>query len=105
MLLSDVEKLLGITVEETQKPTYEARLVAAIDQAKTECGRDFLDDEGKLSIPSGAQMGVAWIVKAMGETPNVSSQSLGDMSKSFFEGATYRAALGFLKPYRKAGFK
>ena len=55
-------------------------------------------------IPTGAQMGIAWMVKAMRENPNVSSQTLGDMSKSFFQGATYKAALKMLRPYRKAKF-
>lgn len=106
MLLTDLELLLNITIVGTSdEATYDARLDAGINLAKEYCNRDFLNDDGVLVIPKGAQMGVALLVKAMGEGQNVQSQSLGDMSKSFFEGGTYKAALGYLKPYRKAGFR
>jgi hypothetical protein len=106
MQLADVEKLLNITIVGTpQEDVFEARLAAAIDQAKQYCNRDFLNDEGQLEIPKGAQMGIALIVKAMGENQNVSSQSLENMSKSFFENGTYKAALQYLKLYRRAGFR
>lgn len=106
MQLVDVDNLLNTSyVGATNEAVFEARLDAAKDQAKTYCNRSFVDDAGNEAIPKGAQMGIALIVKAMGENQNVQSQSLGDMSKSFFEGATYRSALGYLKPYRKASFK
>jgi hypothetical protein len=105
MLLTDLEALLEITITEGQKKAYEKRLAAAIDLAKKECNNNFEDELGQLKIPEGAQMGVALIVKAMGEkNNNVASQGLGDMSKSFFEGGTYRAALGYLRSYRKVKF-
>lgn len=105
MQLSDVINLTGITVSAAQKPMYEARLVAAIDQAKQYCNNQFLDVDGKESIPGGAQMGIAMMVKALGEQQNVASQSLGDMSKSFFQNGTYAAAMPYLKAYRRSGFK
>lgn len=105
MQLNDVEKLLGITVAEAQKPMYEARLAVAIDQASEYCKNDFKDATGVVTIPVGAKMGIALMVKDMGEQKNVASQSLGDMAKSFFQNATNDAAMKFLKPYRKASFK
>jgi hypothetical protein len=105
MLLIDVEKLLGITVTEAQKPMYEARLEVAIDQASAYCKNDFKNDLGVVTIPTGAKMGIALMVKDMGEQKNVQSQSLGDMAKSFFQNGTSNAAMQFLKPYRKASFK
>jgi hypothetical protein len=104
MDVSDVQSLLGITISEDQQTMYEARLGAAIDQAKAYCNNEFLDADGNESIPPGAQMGIALMVKAMGENQNVASQSLGDMSKSFFANGTFNAAATYLKPYRKMKF-
>lgn len=110
MLLSDVDALLNTSyVGSSNEAVYEARLDAAKDQTKKYCNNEFLveQDDGtyKEVIPKGAQMGIALMVKSMGESQNVSSQALGDMSKSFFKGGTYKSALGYLKPYRKVGFK
>lgn len=104
MDISDIQNLLGITISSEQELMYEARLAAAVDQAKTYCNNQFLDADGNESIPPGAQMGIAFMVKAMGENQNVASQSLGDMSKSFFANGTFNAALPYLKPYRKVKF-
>ena len=107
MDISDLENLLQITIptDEKSQLVYEARLYAAVDLAKEHCKNDFLDADGNEVIPLGAQMGIALIVQAMGEKQNVQSQSLGDMSKSFFEGGTFKAATLYLKPYRKVSFK
>lgn len=106
MKLTDAEKLLNTQmVGAADEAVYQARLDAAIDQAKQYCNRDFLNTDGLLEIPKGAQLGVALILKAMGETQSVASQSLGDMSKSFFENGTYKAGINYLKPYRRLGFK
>ena len=104
MDVSDIQNLLGITITEDQQSVYGARLAAAIDQAKSYCNNDFLDVDGNEAIPPGAQMGIALMVKAMGENQNVASQSLGDMSKSFFANGTFNAAATYLKPYRKVKF-
>ena len=108
MQLTDLTNLLGITIATEQEPAYIARLSAAIDQAKTYCNNQFLvtAEDGTTSevIPPGAQMGIALMVKAMGENQNVQSQSLGDMSKSFFQNGTFNAAAPYLKPYRKVKF-
>lgn len=107
MQLSDVTNLVDIVIPddpEAQKK-YKARLAAAIDQAKVYCNRSF-EVDGILTIPEGAQMGIALMVKGMGENnQNVQSQRLGDMSKSFFQNGTFSAAKSYLKPYRKVGFK
>lgn len=73
----------------------------AIEHASQYCRQTF--EDGKL--PFDVEVAVDLLVTAMKEKSNVQSQSLGDMSKSFFEGATYRSAIKYLKPYRKAGFK
>lgn len=107
MQLTDLEQLLEITIVGTPKEqVYEARLAVAIDQAKQYCNRDFLNDQGQLEIPKGAQMGIALLVKAMGEKQNLASRSLnGELSESFFENGTFKAALQYLRPYRRAGFR
>lgn len=56
------------------------------------------------SLPADVEIAVDLVSKAMKESPNVASQGLGDMSKSFFEGGTYKAAMQYLKPYRKVKF-
>lgn len=105
MQLSDLETALGITIVGTpQEARYQFLLDAAIDHVKRDCNNSFLDANGNLALPGGVKIGVATLVKAMTENPAVSSQSLGDMSKSFFEGGTYKAARRYWKPYRKVGF-
>lgn len=76
---------------------YRAGAIAHINQL---CGTLFVDG----TLPIDIDVAVDLLIKAMKET-NVASQKLGDMSKSFFEGSTYRAAIKYLKPYRRAGFK
>lgn len=107
MLLNDIENLLQITITEAQKDVYEARLEAAIDYAKTYCRTDFKNVDGEEVFPGGVKMGIATVVQAMGEKQNVQSQSLGDMSKSFFKNGTFDAAHMYFKPYvsKKVGFK
>lgn len=80
--------------------TDEQYRAGAIAHVNTLSKKDFVDG----SLPADVEVAVDLIVKAMKES-NVQSQSLGDMAKSFFEGATYRSALNYLKPYRRAGFK
>jgi hypothetical protein len=105
MTIDDLETALGISIVGTPQETrYQMLLDAAIDHVCQDCRRDFLDENGNLSLPAGVKMGVATLVKAMMENPGVQSQSLGDMSKSFFEGGTYKAARRYWKPYRKVGF-
>ena len=73
----------------------------AIEHANKFCNQTFVDG----SLPFDVEVAVDLMVKAMKENPAVASQSLGDMSKSFFQNGTYSAAASYLKPYRKAGFK
>jgi hypothetical protein len=104
MQLNDLKNLLGIAIATDQEPIFEARLAAAVDQAKQYTNNPFVDIDGNEIIPAGAQMGIALMVQAMGEKQNVSGQSLGDMSKSFFQNGTFNAANPYLRPYRKAKF-
>jgi hypothetical protein len=71
----------------------------AIDYAKSYCNNSFPD-----GFPSSVKKGIALVVKSMNENGNVSSQSLGDMSKSFFEGATMNEAHEYFRPFRKVKF-
>lgn len=103
MLLSDLEAF-GIIITDAQKPMYQKRMNAAIKQVQKHCNRTF-EENGAVVLPEDVQLAVSLMVKSMGESQNVASQSLGDMSKSFFQNGTYIAALSYLKPYRKAGFK
>lgn len=105
MTVQEVADLLGITIPENQTARYGARLEAAVDHINADCGERFTvtaeDDTTTIELPPGVKMGAALLVKAMGENPAVSSQSLGDMSKSFFEGGTAKAAAAYWKRYRR----
>lgn len=81
--------------------TDEQYRAGAIAHINGFCSPQFTDG----FLPPDVEIAVDMIVKSMKESQNVASQSLGDMSKSFFEGATYRSALNFLKPYRKVRFR
>lgn len=85
--------------DDSQDDFLTVALEDAIDYAKQFCNNDF--PEG---LPPSVKKGVALIVKSMTENSNVASQSLGDMSKSFFEGATMREAEKYLRPYKKVRF-
>lgn len=102
---SDLEALVGIVIAEGKEAMYAKRIKSAIGQAQKYCNNSFENEHGVVVIPDGADMGIALMVKAMGETTNIASQSLGDMSKSFFEGGTLKTARSYLKPFRKVGVR
>ncbi|MEB6549082.1 head-tail connector protein [Heyndrickxia sporothermodurans] len=85
--------------DSSQDEKLEVDLEDAISYVQEYCHNDF-----KEGFPSTVKRAIALIVKSMNENSNVSSQSLGDMSKSFFEGATMKEAHRYLKSYRKARF-
>lgn len=99
------ELKIRLKINDTSQDAFLAvALEDAIDYAQSYCNNTFLNDEGELELPSSVKKGVALIVKSMSENSNVSSQSLGDMSKSFFEGATIREAHTYFKPYKRLRF-
>lgn len=99
MELSELKVRLKVT-DTSQDEFLSVALQDAIDYVKTYCNNNFAD-----GIPGGVKKGIALIVKSMNENNNVASQSLGDMSKSFYQGATMNEAHSYFKPYRKARFK
>lgn len=98
MTLDELKIRLKIT-DNSQDEFLSVALEDAIDYVKTYCNNQFHD-----GLPGGVKKAVTLIVKSMGENNNVASQSLGDMSKSFFQGATMDEAHQYLKPYRKVKF-
>ncbi|MEH6943392.1 head-tail connector protein [Bacillus sp. JJ722] len=100
MDLIELKKRLKIPTDDTsQDDTLSINLEDAIDYVKTECNNQFED-----GLPSRVKRAVALLVKSMGENSNVASQSLGDMSKSFFQGATQKDVQDYLRPYKKVKF-
>jgi hypothetical protein len=100
MDLKDLKVRLKIPLDNTSQDEYlQVALEDAIDYAKQYCRQSF--DEG---LPAGVKQAVAKLVKAYQENSNVASQSLGDMSKSFFEGGTMNEVHRLLRPYRKVRF-
>lgn len=73
---------------------------AAIAHINQQCKKQFAEND----IPPDIEIVIDLLIKSMKENKSVASQSLGDMSKSFFQGATYDAAIMLLKPYKKARF-
>ncbi|MDE3837931.1 hypothetical protein C0966_00720 [Bacillus methanolicus] len=97
----DLDELkVRLKINDTSQDAFLAvALEAAIDYVKQYCRQSF--DEG---LPPNVKQAVAKLVKAYQENSNVASQSLGDMSKSFFEGGTMNEVHRLLRPYRKARF-
>lgn len=98
MDLDELKVRLKIT-DDSQDEFLAVALEDAIDYVKTWCNNPFSD-----GFPGGVKKAITLIVKSMNENGNVSSQSLGDMSKSFFEGATMNEAYKYLRPYKKVKF-
>lgn len=103
MNLTELKVRLKIT-DVSQDEFLAVALEDAIDYAQSHCNNSFKNDAGVLEIPPSVKKGIALIVKSMNENGNVSSQSLGDMSKSFFEGATMKEAHQYFRPYRRVKF-
>lgn len=105
MTLDELKIRLKIPIEDTSQDAYlQVALEDAIDQVQTYCNNQFLNENGELSLPPAVKQAVAKLVKAYQENSNVASQSLGDMSKSFFEGGTMNEVNRILAPYRKVRF-
>lgn len=83
--------------------SQDAFLTVALDDAKS-YAMEYCNDPFVNGIPSAVKKGIALMVRSMNENSSVSSQSLGDMSKSFFEGGTIKEAHTYFKPYRKVRF-
>jgi hypothetical protein len=98
MELEELKVRLKIS-DTSQDAFLTVALEDAIDYAKSYCNNPFVD-----GLPPTVKKGVALIVKSMGENSNVSSQSLGDMSKSFFEGGTMNEAHRYFNPFRRVKF-
>lgn len=98
MTLDELKIRLKITGNE-QDDYLTVALQDAIDYVKEHCRNDFLE-----GLPSGVKQAIAKMVKSYQENSNVASQSLGDMSKSFFQGGTTNEVHRLLKPYRKVRF-
>lgn len=107
MIISDLEALLGITIPEAGLPTYQARLDSAIEHVNGECGERFTvapvapETEPTIVLPVDVRIGVALLVKSMGENSSVASKTLSDMSVSYFVGEGYNAARKYWRKHIK----
>jgi hypothetical protein len=105
MTLNDLEKYLGITITAEQQPLYEARLEAAIDHVNGECNNAFTvtDESGNetIELPPVVMLGVASLVKLMGQDSGIASKTLSDMSVSYFQGEGYNTARVYWRKYIK----
>lgn len=81
------------TTDTSKDDTYQAWLDDAIEIVQEKCGTSF-----ETKLPSGVRRAIVLLVKGMNES-NVASQSLGDMSKSFFKTDYYTEAMGILDDY------
>lgn len=104
MDLQELKTRLKIS-DNSQDEFLTIALEDAIDYAKSWCNNQFLDESGSESLPPTVKKAVSLIVKSMSENSNVASQSLGDVSKSFFQGATMGEAHKYLRPFKKVKFK
>lgn len=100
MTLDELKIRLKIPLNDTSQDEYlQIALEDAVSYVKQYCRQSF--DEG---LPPNVKQAVAKLVKAYQENSNVASQSLGDMSKSFFEGGTMKEVHLLLRPYKKVRF-
>jgi hypothetical protein len=105
MTLDELKIRLKIPIDDTSQDAYlQVALEDAIDQVQTYCNNQFMDENGALSLPPAVKQAIAKLVKAYQENSNVASQSLGDMSKTFYEGGTMNEVQRLLAPYRKVRF-
>ncbi|MFS0878018.1 phage head-tail connector protein [Solibacillus isronensis] len=94
MTLEQLKVRLQLSTADTSKDaTYQAWLDDAIEIAQEKCGSSFTK-----KLPSGVRRAIVLLVKGMNES-NVASQSLGDMSKSFFKTEYYAEAMAILEDY------
>ena len=94
MTLEQLKVRLQVSLDDTSKDaTYQAWLDDAIDFAIERCGEGITK-----KLPSGVRRAIVLLVKGMNES-NVSSQSLGAMSKSFFKTEYGKEALELLEDY------
>lgn len=100
MDLKELKIRLKIPENDTSKDQYlEVLLEDAIDYVKTYCNQSF--DDG---FPSGVKQAITKLVKAYQKDSSVASESLKDMSKSYFEGGMLNEVHRLLKPYRRVRF-
>lgn len=94
MTVDDLKKRMKIPLDDISQDDYlEVTLEDVLDFVKRHCRSTFAG-----GLPGGVKRAIVLLVKAVDES-NVASQSLGDMSKSFFQGATYKQALELLEPF------
>ena len=99
MTLAELKLRLKI-LDDTQDAYYQIVLEDAVDYVREYCNCDFAD-----GCPPGVKRAITLMVRSSNENSNVASQSLGDMSKSFFPGGTLQEAEKLLRPYRKVRFR
>lgn len=105
MELPELKIRMKLPLTDTSQDAYlTIALEDAIDYAQTYCNQTFTDGFGILDIPPSVKKGIALIVKSMGESSNVASQSLGDMSKSFFKGGTLDESHRYFAKYKLVKF-
>lgn len=96
MTIDELKIRLKIT-DTSQDEYLDVVLEDALEYSKEYCRQDFAD-----GLPSGVKQAIAKLVKSYGESSNVASMSLGDMSKSFFNnGGTLEEVNKLLKPYKR----
>ena len=95
--LTEIKIRLGMSLDDvSQDAKLTLEVADAIDYAQRYCNNEFAE-----GIP---MRGIVLIIKGMRESSNVASQSLGDMSKSFFKDGTMDSANRFLRPYKRLKF-
>lgn len=80
--------------------TTEQKRAGAIAFINKQTGRTFVDGE----LPADIEVAVDILISGLDKDQTIASQSLGDMSKSFFQNGSATAAKEYWKSYRKAGF-
>ena len=86
----------------TAEEKIEAGWIAWIQQ---ECNNKFIDDEGKLDLPSDIEyILLPYLIKMNDQDANVASESVADLSRSFHSSGLPEKMQKIIRNHRKLRF-
>ena len=75
------------------------------DWIKAYCNNEFLNEDEEEDLPGGVELALNKLIEMNSQSPNVASESVSDLSRSFFSSDIPDNIKSLLRPYRKVRFK
>ena len=72
---------------------------------KDYCNNDFLNEDEEEELPGGVELALEKLEEMHSQSPNVASESVSDLSRSFFSSDIPDNIKSLLRPYRRVSFK